>query len=65
MTSSYGPTQPSMLEIPWCGSLTAAMIVAKIALFGRFLTAGLFARYADTSPVPSSYEATLRHRFYR
>lgn len=54
-----------LLEIPGCGSLTAAKIVAETAQVSRFPTEGHFARYAGTAPVPASSGATHRHRFNR
>jgi transposase len=56
---------PALLEIPGCGSLTAAKIVAETAQIGRFPSEGHFARYAGTAPVPASSGATHRHRFNR
>ena len=56
---------PALLQIPGCGSLTAAKIVAETAQVGRFPTEGHFARYAGTAPVPASSGATHRHRFNR
>jgi len=58
-------TAPMLLEIPGCGSLTAAKIVAETAQVSRFPTEGHFARYAGTAPVPASSGATHRHRFNR
>ena len=56
---------PALLEIPGCGSLTAAKIVAEAAQVSRFPTEGHFARYAGTAPVPASSGARHRHRFNR
>lgn len=56
---------PTLLEIPGCGALTAAKIVAETAQAHRFPTEGHFARYAGTAPVPASSGATHRHRFNR
>lgn len=60
-----GVHAPALLEIPGCGALTAAKIVAETAQIGRFPTEGHFARYAGTAPVPASSGATHRHRFNR
>ena len=54
-----------LLQIPGCGVLTAAKIVAETAQVERFPTEGHFARYAGTAPVPASSGATHRHRFNR
>ncbi len=56
---------PALLEIPGCGALTAAKIVAETAKVDRFPTEGHFARYAGTAPIPASSGATHRHRFNR
>lgn len=56
---------PELLQIPGCGVLTAAKIVAETAQIGRFPTEGHFARYAGTAPVPASSGARHRHRFNR
>lgn len=58
-------TSPALLEIPGCGTLTAAKIVAETAQVDRFPTEGHFARYAGVAPVPASSGATHRHRFNR
>lgn len=55
----------ALTEIPGCGVLTAAKIVAETAHVDRFPTEGHFARYAGTAPVPVSSGATHRHRFNR
>lgn len=56
---------PTLLQIPGCGALTAAKIVAETAQADRFPTEGHFASYAGTAPVPASSGATHRHRFNR
>jgi transposase len=56
---------PALLEIPGCGSLTAAKIVAETAQVGRSPTEGHFARYSGTAPVPASSGASHRQRFNR
>jgi transposase len=56
---------PALLEIPGCGALTAAKIVAEAAQVGRFPTEGHFARYAGTAPIPASSGARHRQRFNR
>ncbi len=56
---------PALLQIPGCGSLTAAKIVAETAQVGRFPTEGHFARYAGTAPIPASSGAIHRQRFNR
>lgn len=56
---------PALLEIPGCGALTAAKLLAETAQVGRFPTEGHFARYAGTAPVPASSGARHRQRFNR
>jgi transposase len=56
---------PALLQIPGCGALTAAKILAEAAQVSRFPTEGHFARYAGTAPVPASSGARHRHRFNR
>jgi len=54
---------PALLQIPGCGALTAAKIVAEAAQVSRFPTEGNFARYAGTAPASSG--ARHRQRFNR
>lgn len=56
---------PALLEIPGCGHLTAAKIVAEAAQISRFPTEGHFARYSGTAPIPASSGARHRQRFNR
>jgi transposase len=56
---------PALLEIPGCGALTAAKIVAEAAQVRRFPTEGHFARYAGTAPIPASSGARHRQRYNR
>lgn len=56
---------PKLHEIPGCGELTAAKIIAETAQVDRFPTEGHFARYAGVAPIPASSGATHRHRFNR
>lgn len=55
----------ALLQIPGCGALNAAKIVAETAQVSRFPTEGHFARYSGTAPVPASSGATHRHRLNR
>jgi transposase len=55
----------ALLEIPGCGALTAAKIVAETAQVRRFPTEGHFARFAGTAPLPVSSGAKHRHRLNR
>ena len=65
ITSLVKTHAPALLEIPGCGPLTAAKIVAETAQVDRFPTEGHFARYAGVAPVPASSGASHRHRFNR
>lgn len=56
---------PALLQIPGCGVLSAAKIVAEAAQVARFPTEGHFARYAGTAPIPASSGARHRQRFNR
>ena len=56
---------PALLEIPGCGSLTAAKILVETAQVSRFPTEGHFARYVGTAPIPASSGARHRQRFNR
>jgi transposase len=56
---------PALLQIPGCGALTAAKIVAEAARITRFPSEGHFARYAGTAPIPASSGARHRQRVNR
>ena len=54
---------PALLELPGCGELTAARIVAEVANIERFRSEAAFARYAGLAPVPhTSGSASVRLR---
>lgn len=55
---------PALLELPGCGELTAAKIVAEVAGIERFKSEAAFARYIGVAPVPhwsGSTAGTVRH----
>ena len=56
---------PALLDIPGCGPLTAAKIVAETANPSRFRTEACFAMHAGVAPVPASSGRTNRHRLAR
>jgi transposase len=56
---------PELLELPGCGPLTAAKLLAEIAGAGRFATDAKLARHAGIAPLPASSGARHRHRFDR
>lgn len=56
---------PRLLEIPGCGVLTAARIIAETAGLGRFSSDAKLARTAGVAPIPASSGARHRHRLDR
>ena len=56
---------PELLELPGCGPLTAAKLIAEIAGAGRFGTDSKLARHAGIAPLPASSGARHRHRLDR
>ena len=53
--------RPALLEIPGCGPLTAAKLIAESAGAQRFATDAKFARAAGVAPIPAS--SGRNHRF--
>lgn len=56
---------PALTEIPGCGTLTAAKLVAESAGPERFSTDAKFARMAGVAPIPVSSGRTNRNRLDR
>jgi transposase len=56
---------PELLELPGCGALTAAKLIAEIAGAERFQTDAKLARHAGIAPLPASSGARHRHRLDR
>lgn len=56
---------PALLEIPGCGTLTAAKLIAQTATAKRFPTEGHFARLAGVAPIPVCSGRRDRHRLDR
>lgn len=56
---------PELLELPGCGPLTAAKLIAEIAAAGRFQTDAKLARHAGIAPPPASSGARHRQRLDR
>jgi transposase len=56
---------PQLLELPGCGALTAAKIVAETAGVERFASDAKLARLAGVAPIPASSGRTHRHRLDR
>jgi transposase len=57
--------QPRLLELPGCGTLTAAKLIAEIAGIERFTSPAKLARLAGIAPIPASSGNTQRHRLDR
>lgn len=56
---------PQLLDLPGCGALTAAKLLAETAGAQRFSTDAKLARLAGVAPVPASSGARVRHRLDR
>jgi transposase len=56
---------PRLLELPGCGALTAAKLVAETAGAGRFASDAKLARLAGVAPIPASSGNRVRHRLDR
>jgi transposase len=57
--------QPGLLELPGCGPLTAAKLIAETAGAERFDTDAKLARAAGVAPIPVSSGRRDRHRLHR
>lgn len=56
---------PRLTELPGCGALTAAKILAETAGANRFRSEACFAMHAGAAPVPASSGNKNRHRLTR
>lgn len=56
---------PQLLELPGCGALTAAKLLAETAGASRFATDAKLARLAGVAPIPASSGKRIRHRLDR
>ena len=56
---------PALLDLPGCGAMTAATILAETAGPGRFPTDAKLARAAGVAPIPASSGKHQRHRLDR
>lgn len=56
---------PALLELPGCGSLSAAKILAETAGAERFASDAKLARLAGVAPIPASSGRRDRHRLDR
>ena len=57
--------QPELLEIPGCGVITAARILAEVAGIDRFASEARLASYAGVAPLDASSGRQQRHRLNR
>lgn len=56
---------PALLELPGCGGLTAAKLLAEIGSIERFHTDAQLARHGGVAPLEASSGRTQRHRLDR
>jgi transposase len=56
---------PALIELPGCGELTAAKLIAEIAGARRFRSDAQLARHAGCAPLDASSGSRRRHRFSR
>jgi transposase len=56
---------PQLTEIPGCGVLTAATILAEVGQIKRFRTDARLARYGGVAPLEASSGRSQRHRLSR
>ena len=56
---------PTLLELPGCGIITAARILAEVAGIERFATEARLASYAGVAPLDASSGRQQRHRLSR
>jgi transposase len=58
-------TAPALLELPGCGAITAAKLLAEIGPIGRFETDAQLARHSGVAPLEASSGRVQRHRLDR
>ncbi len=56
---------PALLELPGCGSITAAKLLAEIGPISRFKTDAQLARHSGVAPLEASSGKSQRHRLDR
>jgi transposase len=56
---------PELLELPGCGELTAAKLIAEVAGARRFRSDAQLARHCGCAPLEASSGSRTRHRFSR
>jgi transposase len=57
--------QPRLLDVPDMGTLTAAKLIAEIAVIERFRSEAKLARLAGIAPIPASSGARQHMRLHR
>jgi transposase len=65
LTSLVAAYRPALLDIPGCGPLTAAKLIAETAGAERFVTDAKFARAVGVAPIPASSSRSDRFRLDR
>lgn len=65
ITELVAAQAPGLLELPGCGALTAAKLIAETAGVERFSSDAKFARIAGVAPIPASSGRRDRHRLDR
>jgi transposase len=58
-------TAPALLELPGCGAITAAKLLAEIGPIDRFQTDAQLARHGGVAPLEASSGRVHRHRLDR
>jgi transposase len=58
-------TAPALLELPGCGALTAAKLLAEVGPIDRFQTDSQLARHSGVAPLEASSGRVQRHRLDR
>jgi transposase len=58
-------TAPALLELPGCGAITAAKLLAEIGPVDRFQTDAQLARHSGVAPLEASSGRVQRHRLDR
>jgi transposase len=56
---------PALLELPGCGAITAAKLLAEIGPVGRFTSDAQLARHSGVAPLEASSGRIQRHRLDR
>jgi hypothetical protein len=62
MTAEVNSSNTTLLEIPGCGPVTAALILSRVRNIDRFPSRDHFAAYNATAPIEASSGERRRHR---